>query len=148
MGKSRYRCSKCGQKHFPPTGKKCMNTVEEHSTASTSVSTKNKGQASQSHMSDVGELNFVRSSCGSLQKDDHPSLIQDESTEDEETAQQPSSVQMEILKQLKRVNDRLDTVEDQVASTHQKDDTQTRKDLKLSKIGSQKCKKSIKNPEL
>ena len=148
MGKSKYLCSKCGQKHFPPTGKKCVNTVEEQFTSSTSVSTKNKGQTSQIHMSEVRELNCVRNSCGSLQKDHQPSVIQDESSEDEESAQQSSSVQMEILKQLKRMNDRLDTVEDQVASTHQKDDSQRRKDYKLSKIGSQKCIKSVKKPRV
>ena len=70
-------------------------------------------------------------------------MIQEESSDDE-VDQQSSKVQTEILKQLKRVNDRLDAVEDRMAVKHHQEDSRRRKDSELSKFVAKKCSKSVK----
>ena len=59
MGKSKYLCTKCGQKHYPPTGKKCNQTITSLSDPKDSIvaSKGKKKQTGKSHVSEDGELN-------------------------------------------------------------------------------------------
>ena len=84
---------------------------------SASISGNKNRKCSTGHMSEVGELNHYRDSYDSVQRDEDSSVIQEESSDDE-VDQQSSKVQTEILKQLKKVNDRLDAVEDRMAVKH------------------------------
>ena len=68
MGKSKYLCTKCGQKHYPPSGKKCTQSMKKILDPKDSVNVikGKKKQTSKSYMSDDGGLNSKSDSCGSL----------------------------------------------------------------------------------
>ena len=143
MGKSKYSCAKCGQKHYPPTGKKCNQSLMSSPDPKDSVSVGKgkKKQTSKSHMSEDGGLNCNSNSCGSLPTVlaalDRSGLQSSEasseaSSGDEGTDQASTALQSQILKELQRVNARLDAVEDRVAAGHQQAAAQGHKDFKLS----------------
>ena len=139
MGKTRYLCSKCGQKHYPPTGKKCDQNLTSNSDPkdSVKVSKGKKKQAGKSHMSDDGGLNCKSNSYGSLLS--VPAALEESdlqssevSSEDEGTDQVSTDIQSQILQELQKVNARLDAVEGRVAAGHQQTAMQGQKDTKLS----------------
>ena len=141
MGKTRYLCSKCGQKHYPPTRKKCNQNLTSNSDPKDSVSKGKKKQAGKSHMSDDGGLNCKSNSYGSLlsvpaaleESDPQSSEVSSEaSSEDEGTDQASTDIQSQILQELQKVNARLDAVEGRVAAGHQQTAMRGQKDTKLS----------------
>ena len=130
MGKSNYLCAKCGQKHYPPMGKKCKQSVMESSNPKDSVSAGKgkKKQTSKSHMSEDGELNCNSNSCGGLPT--VPAALNmsglqsseassEASSEDEGTDQASTALKSQILKELQRVNAQLDAVESRVTADQQ-----------------------------
>ena len=135
MGKSKYMCSKCSVKHYPPTGKKCQHKVQESELLNlTSVERKKQGK--KRHMSEAGGQNCLSNSSASpggksttlnLGVDSWSSLGSGDDSSEEET-QVP--VQDQILKELRKVNARLDAVQDRVAGA--------------SASGSSKDKKKVK----
>ena len=117
MGKSKYLCSKCNEKHYPPTGKKCQ--CQKDSSEQCVVNKKSSVKGKKSHGSEVGGLDCSSYSHGS------PSLRSDEVTfgktaathSEGDTSEDDSpqdTVQHKILKELQRVNARLDAVEDRL----------------------------------
>ena len=121
MGKSKYLCSKCGQKHYPPTGKKCFLQPDlDEQLKCSKISTKK--QSKDSLGSEAGELNIHSYSHGS--GDMAASSVASTSAsgahqaeDSSEGEQEAEPVQHLILKELQRVNAHLDAVEGQIAST-------------------------------
>ena len=152
---NKNKCSKCGNKHYPPTGKKCMVWQEAEQSTEVEESTSDMGSTTVPSNSTVKQNSYVKQKSSNPAKgsstvpsatrearnsfDKHKSPTEDDklSSEEEDT------VSLQILKQLKRVNDRLDAVEEKVADVVSGDskDQQTRQkqDRKLSKHSS--CKK-------
>ena len=155
MGKSKYLCTKCGQKHYPPTGKKCSHSIATLSDPKDSVvvSKGKKKQTGKSHVSEEGELNSISNSCGSLlsaaaaldASGQESSESASETSSEEESSQQASSdVQLQILKELQRVNSQLDAVEEKVATGHKQTAVLGQKKAKLSTLKYQSGKKRSK----
>ena len=101
-------------------------------------------------MSEEGELNCISDSCGSLlsaaaalnTSGQESSESASETSSEEESSQQVSAdVQLQILKELQRVNSRLDAVEEQVVTGHQQTAVLGQKKAKLSTLKYQSGKK-------
>ena len=114
MGKSKYMCSKCDEKHYPPTGKKCQR--QRDSIEQGMVSKKSTGKGKKSHGSEVGGLDSSSYSHGSpswRSADVTPgasaATYSEYDTSEEDRPQ--DTVQHKILKELQRVNTRLDAIE-------------------------------------
>ena len=136
MGKSKYLCSKCDEKHYPPTGKKCQR--QSDSLEQRVVSKKATGkQGKKFHKSEVGGLDNSSYSHGSpswrstgvtsgataVTYSDHD-MSEDDQPED--------TVQDKILRELKRVNTRLDAVEDGMDKPSTSQASSSHMDIKLS----------------
>ena len=155
MGKTKYLCTKCGQKHYPPTGKKCVKSVSSMSDPKDSVisSKGKKNQTNKFHMSEGEELNCESNSCGSLQLDaaaldsSDQDSVSEASSEEDSSQKASADVQLQILKELQRVNSRLNAVEERVAAGHQETSVLGQKNSKLSTFkyhsGEKKSKKVV-----
>ena len=117
MGKSKYLCTKCGQKHYPPMGKKCSQNIATLLDPKDIViaSKGKKKQTGKSHVSEEGELNCISDSCDSLLSaaaaldtsgQESFESASETSSEDESSQQASADVQLQILKELQRVNSR------------------------------------------
>ena len=143
-------CNKCNKKHFPPTGKRCkylkkglvsvdsdINVmpqggvpVETHSETDINAMPHSGVPVTQSKKS----KNVCDSLCDSSSSDDEP------------------SVQLQILQELKRVNTRLNAVEDQIAEgessrrqkrKHRPDELSKLSSKNLVKLSSKKLAKTV-----
>ena len=153
--KNKNKCSKCGNKHYPPTGKKCMVWQEAEQSTEVEESTSDMGSTTVPSNSMAKQNSYAKQKSSNPAKgsstvpsatmearnsfDKHKSPTE----EDKLSSEEEDTVSLQILKQLKRVNDRLDAVEEKVADVVSGDskDQQTRQkqDRKLSKHSS--CKK-------
>ena len=128
-----------------PTGKKCRLSVASSSDPKDSVisdvSKGKKKQTGKSHLSDDGGLNCKSNPCGSMlyvpvaldMSDYQSSAVSSEaSSEEEESYQVSSAVQSQNLKQLQKVNVRLNVMEERVAAGHQQSAELLHKDFFLS----------------
>ena len=112
-------CRKCDCRHLPPTGRNCRKNQDVEVQVSTSSAT----QVSNDSTSDMSLVSSDREN------------VQYQAT--------PDSIQVKILEELQKVNRRLDSVEEDVATvkttTHQK----TGKLSNFSKSKLKQCKSSI-----
>ena len=155
--KNKNRCSKCGDKHYPPTGKKCTLWQE---TVKDNVTTVNKSHKGSSTVPDI-----TMGPGNSFNKHKSPKKVTGSSTVPKTTmgpgnssvthkspktdlelsSEEEDAVLLQILKQLKRVNDRLDAVEEKVAAVATTEVPELhktgQKDKKLSKHSSCKVDK-------
>ena len=127
--KNKNKCTKCGDKHYPPTGKKCVlysgtnqDSEDNDTLGSSKVLNGTSGSKSKVGSSTVpvgpsGSGNRVGSSTvpvgpsgsgNSFVKHKSPLKMVGLSSDEEDT------VSIQILKQLPKVNDRLDIVEEKV----------------------------------
>ena len=159
--KNKNKCSKCGNKHYPPTGKKCMLWQVAEQSAEMEESTSDMGSTTVPSDSMVKQNSYVKQKSSNPAKGSStvPSATMEArnsfvihkspTEEDKLSSEEEDTVSLQILKQLKRVNDRLDAVEEKVAdvvSGDSKDQqTRQRKDRKLSKHSS--CK-NIKDRDI
>ena len=90
-------CRKCGDKHLPPTGRNCVQTLSSVCQPSTSPASSVSTGAS------------------------HPSAAE------ASTGEQTTVLQQEILRQLQRVNNRLDSVEQDLVTVKGTENKQTHK---------------------
>ena len=148
MGKNKNWCTVCLLKHYSPTGKKCQNKNKSDSEQSDVVnsgvsndeqvnqdllskkkSKASKGAVKRTSTTATGKKDLlVKKALASGQLDLSGSGNDLAAAPD---AQQSSDLQLLILKQLQKVNDRLDHVEEQVTAS--RDHQLTRKDkYKLS----------------
>ena len=143
--KSKNFCSKCLEKHIPPTGKKCTKQTVEHSkpakdskkksaiktapVLSFSDSDSMSGSSSGDEITRQSDCSDKRALApGSQGPSDNPKKrTQDSSSEEEDY--KTADTQALILKQLKKVNSRLDAVEEKIATTLT---SKRHKELKLS----------------
>ena len=171
--KNKNYCTKCRERHIPPTGSKCKKTMTLHSenelspvpSTSKSVSAvspkkNNKKVRHRSH--DKGKTvtscsdsksdkkrkkkTANQQNCSESSSDDfyhHTSGSQQDTSASEEEDTVQPDVQQLILQQLQRVNKRLDAVESQVAGTSTQDKDKTRK--KLSRTFSKRKHKHYKS---
>ena len=131
MPDNKNKCSKCKTRHTPPTGKKCKQFVdinEDYDSADYSGQVVNMtgGKGSQNL-----QMKAVTS----------PGAATVASTDVAE-----NTVQMQILKELQRMNARLDAVEDQVAGPSKRPEKQHKEvyeQSKLSRLNS--CKHAVSN---
>ena len=126
--KNKNHCSKCHEKHFPPTGKKCtLKEVKDMSIPSTSAQQMTMSSDSDSEVRDsgVGAVKVKMSArkitgqkdcsvkkglpSGQFLPSDH--VPAQSSSEDEHSS---GDIQARILQELQKVNSRLDAVEDKV----------------------------------
>ena len=148
--KNKNFCSKCFEKHAPPTGQKCTQGQDGQTKDSTVpkkkivkkhnpnvISSSDNDSVSDSFSSDEVTK---QSDCsanrgvapGKHRPSDHPkSRKQGSSSEEEDTT--TTDTQALILQELRRVNSRLDAVEERVATTA---DSTKQGRLKLSKTSS------------
>ena len=99
---NKNKCTKCGQKHFPPTGKKCRRDVQ-------SETNDNESDVNLKELSKMQK----HSNPGASNNADVADTSVDSSSEEDEG----NAVQLQILAELKRVNARLDAVENKVESS-------------------------------
>ena len=143
MGKNKNWCTICLLKHYPPTGKKCQNKSKSDSEHSDVVnsgmssdeqvnqdlllkkkSKASKGAVKRTRTTATGKKDLlVKKAFASGQLDLSGSGDDLVAAPD---AQQSSDLQLLILKQLQKVNDRLDHVEEQVTAS--RDHQPTKKD--------------------
>ena len=143
MGKNKNWCTVCLLKHYPPTGKKCQNkkrSDSEHSDVvnsdvssddqvnqdllSNKKSKASKGAVKRTSTAATSKKDLhVKKALASGQLDLSGSGNDLAATPD---AHQTSDLQLLIPKQLQKVNDRLDHVEEQVTAS--RDHQLTRKD--------------------
>ena len=153
-------CTVCNERHLPPTGKKCVKKQQQEElqtglldssddlsmdTHVSTVSTSAKKQKRMSTSTKSGPAPVTKGQNCKVNRAKAPGLGGDlhcsEASSDEEMT---GDVQVLILQQLRKVNKRLDAVEDQVAgaadstSAHGKDGTKL---SKLKKYGSTKFSK-------
>ena len=95
---SKNKCTKCGQKHFPQTGKKCRKS---HSNIND-----NENDMNLKELSKMQKQSYTTASSSGNVAD----TSVDSSSEEEEG----NAVQLQILAELRKVNMRLDAVEDKV----------------------------------
>ena len=158
MGKQRKLCHRCNEKHYPPTGNKCSRPLEDPTTdQEVGKSKQEKSGAirkSKDYQSDINSSSRSMSLHGRSSVAQQPDCsvkralapgLEDQSNSEEsfESTGEDSSqhVQLRILEELKKVNHRLDAVEDQVAERRQRRDSS--RDTKLSTVKT-KCKKKSK----
>ena len=123
---NKNKCSKCGNKHYPPTGKKCavwLEAVEEEE--NTSASHKGSSTVPSEPMTTGNSFKkhksadaFKDSSTvpGTSMGQGNSSVKQKSPMGDLElSSEEQDTVSLQILRQLKRVNDSVDAVEEKVA---------------------------------
>ena len=142
MGKSKYLCSKCDERHYPPTGKKCQR--QRDSIEQCIVSKKSTVKGKKSHGSEVGGLDSSSYSHGSpswrsVQVTPGATAVTHSDYDTSEEDKPQDTVQHKILKELQRVNARLDAVEDRMDNP-----SSSQLDPKLSSP-SVRFKKSVKS---
>ena len=103
MGKQKKNCWNCGQRHCAPAGSKCFRTELSDSASMSSGGNVSGVAGSEADM----DFNVIYSTCKSPQASSSRGAHED--------------IQQQILKQLQRVNQRLDEVEDRVATGQHKD---------------------------
>ena len=137
MGKSKYLCTKCNEKHYPPTGKKCQQVQKSELVNLTSADKKKTGQKSAC-VSEVGGQNCIgyshatpsgRSTLSSVGADCWSSPGRGVNSSEEETS---VPIQNQILNELRKVNARLYAVEDRVAVASSNGSSKDKKNAKLS----------------
>ena len=99
---NKNKCTKCGQKHFPPTVKKCRRDVQSET----------NDNESDVNLKELAKMQKRNNSGASNSVDVADTSVDSSSEEDEGNA-----VQLRILAELKRVNARLDAVENKVESS-------------------------------
>ena len=100
MPSNKNKCTKCGDRHLPPTGKKC------------------KLYKKQDNELEMEASDHISGGSDATVKHKHVQKVSVEHSSDSESDRDvETSVQMQILQELKRVNKRLDAVEDQVAGS-------------------------------
>ena len=111
--KNKNKCTKCGDKHYPPTGKKCVlyigtnqDSEDNDILGSSTVPVGTSGSRSKVGSSTVPV--GPSGSGNSFVKHKSPLKMVGLSSDEEDT------VSLQILKQLQKVNDRLDIVEEKV----------------------------------
>ena len=144
--KNKNFCSKCLEKHIPPTGKKCTRQVVEdsklvkHSNKKSAIKTAPvlsfsdsdsvSGSSSEDEVTRQSDCSAKRAlALGSQGPSDHAKKRSQDSSSEEED-HKTADTQVLILKQLKKVNSRLDAVEEKMATTST---NKRHKGLKLSK---------------
>ena len=115
---NKNKCSNCRQRHFPPTGKKCQR---KHMTPS--------------NLKD----DAVTLSDKIVQSDNSASNVDTDCSSDEQ-----DNVQFQILKQLKKANECLDVVEEQVAGTCKLQAEERQKSKELSRLSSKNSNNGVK----
>ena len=141
--KNKNHCSKCHCKHYPPTGKKCQNVMDKlKNQPSTSVDpvTASSDRGSDAQDSGMGAFNVDMGKKKVTQQKDcvvkrvsNPGQARpSDHTDDSDTSEdeRPSGgLQALILKELQRVNSRLDDVEATVQGQrqHRRRDKDTQK---------------------
>ena len=135
MGKHKGWCSKCSKRHFPLTGKKCQEIVNEQSSADEMpVKSKKKknvsdGRDSQlskskvmSPMSLHGQSSVTQKQNFHVKRPSTPGLEDQSDSDDDLESTDGGSVllQLKILDELKKLYSRLDMVEHQVAEPGQR----------------------------
>ena len=158
MGKHKGWCTNCKVRHYPPTGKKCKIQAITDSEDSSEESCQDSSPVNTNHDVTVqkGSVNKKKSggksaqSVGGQNSKVKGTMVPEHSSASEQEEQPKADgscagdVQLQILQELRRVNKRLDAVEEKVA-TDGSDRQQHRKDnSKLSKkqdsCSKSKCK--------
>ena len=157
MGKQKGWCSKCNKRHFPPTGKKCQEIVNEQSAAEEMPvkSRKKKGvidgrdsQLSKSKvmspMSLHGQSSVTHKQDFYVKRASTPGLEDQSGSEDDlESADGGSApLQLKILEEIKKVSSRLDVVEHQVAEG-ESSDSDSDDDCEISILSTLRSSKTI-----
>ena len=160
MGKTKYLCSKCGQKYFPPTGKKCVfKDSEDNNVAGITVKLRSKNkkglslmQATKTPISKSDTLVSDSDTSSDKEVDSSVDSPSESSDTDHREAKQPmagtsttQNIQVQILKELQRVSSRLEVVENKVADAaaatqDPKKDIQKLSSFSKSKHVSKHCK--------
>ena len=160
MGKTKYLCSKCGQKRFPPTGKKCVfKDSEDNNVAGITVKLRSKNKKGSSLMqatkTPISKSDTLLSDSDTSSDEEVDSSVDspsESSDTDHKEAKQPmagtstsQNIQVQILKELQRVSSRLEVVENKVADTaaatqDPKKDIQKLSSFSKSKHVSKHCK--------
>ena len=112
-------CRKCDSKHVPPTGKNCRRSQDLEVQASTSTTTHVSNDSSS-------DMSLVSSDA-----------------ENSQYQATPDSIQVKILEELQKVNRRLDSVEEDVATVKKTTHQRTGKLSNFSKSKSKHCKSSF-----
>ena len=112
-------CSKCDSKHVPPTGRNCRRSQDLEVQASTSTTTHVSNDSSS-------DMSFVSSDA-----------------ENGQYQATPDSIQVKILEELQKVNRRVDSVEEDVATVKKTTHQKTGKLSNFSKTKLKHCKSSI-----
>ena len=124
------KCSKCGHKHLPPTGKKCQLDKQ------------------LDHKDSESDMNLKELSMLSNKKSMNDASMLSGSSEESFEVEESLSVQSQILRELQKVNARLDAVEGQVGCNNggaRHKERQLKEQSKLSSTGSDKhCVKKVK----
>ena len=124
------KCSKCGHKHLPPTGKKCQLDKQ------------------LDHKDSESDMNLKELSMLSNKKSMNDASMLSGSSEESFEVEESLSVQSQILRELQKVNARLDAVEGQVGCSNggaRHKERQLKEQSKLSSTGSDKhCVKKVK----
>ena len=150
MGKHKNKCWACQEKHYPPTGKNCQRvrseTDAEESSGSTAgvKSKKERDSLSDSVMSSKKAVFTCKKSLvnrelySSVKRVSTPGKNARSDTDKEENrageACTPDGVQLQILKELQKVNTRLDIVEGRVAEVTSSSRKGKQKGQKLSTV--------------
>ena len=139
MGKSKYLCSKCDERHYPPTGKTCQDQRDSLEQCIVIKKSTVKGKkphgsgldsSSYSHGSPSWRLAEVTSGATAVTHSEYDTSEEDKPQD---------TVQHKILKELQRVNARLDAFEDRMDNP-----SSSQLDPKLSSP-SVRVKKSVKS---
>ena len=135
MGKSKVKCSKCGDRHYPPTGKKCRFVQElQQPDAVQGVSNEHSIDTQSSNVN--GSAASLRSppkvNGNSTKRDSVVNSTKEQQSPLGEPSTSETSIQEAILFQLQKVNQRLDRVESQVNSATGPRRTQEQSRTKLS----------------
>ena len=125
MGKNKTYCKKCEKKHYPPTGKNCVLCEPQHEVSGLrssvvkdkkKVTSGKKGvQQKDNSPSTSGIKIFDPQQFGAKSSDVSTSGSELETSTSEVEQETVTSVQTQILRQLQKVSERLDTVEQRVA---------------------------------
>ena len=158
-GKNKNNCSACGQKHYPPTGKNCKNAQKgDEATTSAALASSVDERYSFPECTMSSKKGVKGSKNAVAREDSHVKRAQYSSVEsnsDHEEALEKrvsSDVQGQILKELKRMSSRLNTVEEQVVTgTSTYDSNHDARRSRRSKISSvvrhSKCNARTENTD-
>ena len=142
-------CNKCGKRHFPPTGKKCKYAKAVLSNSDNDSYVMPDSGVPVSKNSSKKDSQVMSQGSVPVQKTKkNATSIHSSDTDGSNSSEAEDSISLKISQQLKRVNSRLDAVEDQVAAVktdyHQKRHKGKHEQSKLSK--KRGSYQSVKNP--